>query len=227
MYCLVHGSTQGPAGWDLLAREMEGLGHTVVRADLPVNEPEASATRYAEAIAATLHGSQGAAIVVAHSASGLFLPLAPEFCQVARLVFLAAVIPTIGQSFVEQFQQQPEMLCRDWVGKDPTKDPAVARDFLFHDCDPAVLPWAISTLRLMHARQAMRETCPLEKWPAVACSYILCTDDRTLNPQWWRGAAMERLGSPAFELPGGHAPHVSRPRELAAVLVGDSGESPH
>ncbi len=219
LFCLVHGSTQSPAGWDLLARELESLGHCVIRADLPLNEPEASATRYAQAIAAALDGSQSEAIVVAHSASGLFLPLVPEYCKVARLVFLAAAMPKIGQSFLEQFQQHPEMLCRDWVGKDPTKDETVARDFLFHDCDPAVLPWALSTLRLMHARQAMRETCPLAAWPAVPCSYILCTEDRTLNPPWWRAAALDRLGSPAVELPGGHAPHVSRPRELAAMLV--------
>jgi len=149
----------------------------------------------------------------------LFLPLVPDYASVSRLVFLAAVIPQIGKSFLQQYQASPEMLCPGWAGKDPTKDDDVAMQFLFHDCPPDVARWALTTRRLMNAQRALTEVCPLDRWPAVPSSYILCCEDRTLNPAWWRKAAQDRLGGAAIELPGGHCPHVSRPRELAEVLV--------
>lgn len=158
------------------------------------------------------------AIVVAHSASGLFLPLVAEKRRVHRLVFLAAVIPQVGKNFYDQINENKDMLNPDWVGKDPTKAENVAREFLFHDCSPEVTEWALTTLRLMFARQAMLEICPLETWPSVPSSYIVCGGDRTVRPEWCRRAASERLGVDPIELSGGHCPHVSRPRELAEVL---------
>ena len=71
----------------------------------------------------------------------------------------------------------------------------------------------------MYARQALIEVCPMDHWPDVRSSYVLCQEDRTLRPGWWRRAARERLGVVAIELPAGHCPHVSRPGELADVLA--------
>ncbi|MGH9039063.1 MAG: alpha/beta fold hydrolase, partial [Acidimicrobiia bacterium] len=65
-----------------------------------------------------------------------------------------------------------------------------------------------------------REPCPLERWPDVPGSYILCTDDRPIPPAWSRRIAREQLGVEAIELPGGHSPMLSRPRHLAEVLSG-------
>jgi hypothetical protein len=172
---------------------------------------------YAEAIGTALRNSN-TPTVVAHSASGLFLPLVPEYATVARLVYLAAVIPLPGESFLAQFQQDPEMYRSGFVGKDPTKDEEVAREYLFHDCPPDVTHWALSTLRLMFAKQALIEKSPLVTWPQVPSSYISCSDDRALNPDWWDTAARKRLGVEPIRFQAGHAPHVSRPAELATIL---------
>jgi len=218
LFCLVHGSAQNASCWDLLVRELEGRGHNAVRPQLPTNEPEASATRYAEVIADAIPADQEGAVVVAHSASGLFLPLVPEKRRVRRLVFLVAVIPQIGKSLLEQVKADKDMFNPEWVGKDPTKDEGLAEKFLFHDCSPEMKKWAWSRMSLMFARQAMLEMCPLKAWPEVPSSYILCTEDRAIQASWARRAAKERLGVEAVELPGGHCPYVSRPRELAEVL---------
>ncbi len=219
LFCLVHGSTQGASGWDLLVPELERFGHDTVRVVLPVDQPEASATEYAALIAETIPRDRNDVIVVAHSASGLFLPLVPLYRNVRRVVFLAAVIPQLGKSLLEQLRAEPDMLHPEWIGKDPTKDEQVARSFLFHDCSPEVADWAIGTLRLMYARRAMMETCPASEWPGVQSSYIVCAGDRTVQPAWSRRAARERLGIDAIELAGGHCPHVSRPAEVAAALA--------
>ena len=41
-------------------------------------------------------------VVVAHSASGMFLPLVAAGRRIGRMVFLAAVIPKLGTSLLEQ-----------------------------------------------------------------------------------------------------------------------------
>ena len=181
LFCLVHGSTQDAAGWDLLVSELERLRHEVARMTLPDNTPDASATHYAAVIAQSIPAGRDDAIVVAHSASGLILPLVIAKRRVRRLIFLAAVIPQVGKSFYDQINENKDMLNPDWVGKDPTKEEQVALQFLFHDCSPEVSKWALSTLRLKFARQAMLEVCPLRFWPSVASSYILCLDDRTVR----------------------------------------------
>ena len=156
---------------------------------------------------------------MAHSASGLFLPLVAKKRPVRRLVFLAAVIPQIGKTFYDQINENKNMLNPDWIGKDLTTDEQLALQSLFDDCSPEVSKWALTTLHMRFARQAMLEVCPLRVWPAVPSSYILCLEDRTVRPDWCRRAARERLNVQPIELPGGHCPHVSRPRELAETLV--------
>ncbi len=98
LICLVHGSTQGPEGWDLLVPELEQLGHRIVRPDLPTNQPAVSGDFYAEIIANAIPPGVDDAIVVAHSASGLFLPLVANRRLVGRIVFLTAAIPQVGCS---------------------------------------------------------------------------------------------------------------------------------
>lgn len=217
VYCLVHGSTQSPRGWELLVSELETRGHECICVDLPTDQPDAATTRYAEVVGAALTGVNKPT-VVAHSASGFLLPLVPNYASVDRLVYLAAVIPQLGESVLSQFQRDPEMFRPDWVGKDPTKEASLAVHYLFHDCTSDVTQWALSTLRLMNARGAMAEEFPLRNWPNVASTYISCTEDRTINPVWWEKAARERLGTEPIQIKAGHAPHVSQPFELAAIL---------
>jgi len=225
LFCLVHGSTQSPLGWARLLPELEKRGHRVVCADLP-GEPDANGTRYAQAVAEYLRPNNQPAIAVAHSVSGIFLPLLPTYCAVSRIVFLAAFVPEIGKSPMEQLQANPEMFWTDWIGKDPTKDDAVAMQYLFHDCDPKTAAWALTTRRLMVARRALTEACLLKSWPDVPVSYILCQEDRTLRPDYWRKKVRSQLNTDPIELAGGHCPHVSRPGELADVLseIGKAAE---
>lgn len=219
LFCLVHGSTQNASCWDLLAPELDRHGHEIVRMNLPTDEPASSATRYADVIAAAIPPLRHDAIVVAHSASGLFLPLVPQKRRVRRLVFLAAVIPQIGKSLRDQVDDEKDMFNPDWLGKDPTKDDRLALHFLFHDCSPELRRWALGSMSLMFARQAILELCPLKVWPDVPSSYIVCGEDRTIQPRWSRRAARERLGVAPIEFPGGHCPYISRPAELALVLA--------
>lgn len=139
-----------------------------------------------------------------------------------QIGFLAAVVPRPGHSVVDQVRADPSMFNPDWLGKDPSDD-GVAEEFVFHDCPPERLGWALSTRVLFHAKQAMAEPCPLREWPRVPAFYVVCSDDRTLTPAWQRKAAREWLGVEPLHLPGGHAPNVSRPKALVDVLERAAG----
>jgi pimeloyl-ACP methyl ester carboxylesterase len=217
LFCLVHGSAQNAAGWDLLGRELAALGHTEVRVSLPRDRPEAGGAEYADAIANALPSDD--AIVVAHSASGTFLPLVPARHKIRRMVFLGAMVPRPGVSVFHQIQTDQELFNPAWVGKNPMNDAEVAREFLFHDCTEEVYQWALTTRTLMIARQAMMEPCPLAQWPDTPASYIVCTEDRTILPSWQRKTAREFLKVEPMEIASGHCPHVSRPAELARLLA--------
>jgi pimeloyl-ACP methyl ester carboxylesterase len=217
LYCLVHGSTQNTSGWDLLTPELARLGQESIRVALPTDCPDASATVYADTIARALPSDD--AIVVAHSASGAFLPLVPSRHKIGRMVFLGAIVPKPGASIVGQIQADSSIMNPAWIGKDPTKDETIAREFLFHDCTEDVCRWALTTRSLMFAKQAMIEVCPLKEWPDAPSSYIVCGQDRTIQPQWQRRVAREFLRVEPVEINAGHCPHVSRPAELARILA--------
>jgi pimeloyl-ACP methyl ester carboxylesterase len=220
-YCLIHGSGQGPDGWKLLAQELERGGHCVVTPGFQVSRTDEGLAWHADTIVHALNNSglnPADVICVAHSASGIYLPLIAERWSSRRMVFLAAVVPRPGWSFIEQFRADPSMFNPDWVGQNPMED-QVALDFVFHDCPPDRLDWAMSTRIMFYAKRAIEEPCPLHGWPAVPSAYIVCADDRTITPAWQRKAARELLGVEPVELPGGHCPHVSRPEALADVLT--------
>ena len=64
------------------------------------------------------------------------------------------------------------------------------------------------------------EACPLDRWPDIPSTYVVMTDDRSVNPAWSRRIANGRLGATLVELPGGHSPFYSCPDELVDVLLG-------
>jgi pimeloyl-ACP methyl ester carboxylesterase len=223
-YCLIHGSGQGPEGWRLLVNELERRGHHALTPAFQLTRTAEGAAWHAETIVEQLKGlGQPEDIVcVAHSASGVYLPLIAERLRPRRMVFLAALIPRPGISLIEQFQADPSMFNPTWVGQNPMDD-RVALEFVFHDCPPSRLAWALSTRVNFYAKRAMEEPCPLATWPLVPASYVACAGDRTITPEWQCRAARELLAVEPVILPGGHCPHVSWPEALADVLEAIGG----
>jgi pimeloyl-ACP methyl ester carboxylesterase len=219
-FCLIPGSGQTPEGWGLLKHELEARGHGVLTPAFCLSATEEGAAWHAGTLVKALKRSghePGDTVCVAHSASGVYLPLVAERWPPRRMVFLAALIPRPGISIIEQYRADPSMFNPAWVGKNPMVD-EVALEFVYHDCPPDRLAWALSTRVFFYAKRAMEEPCPLTAWPPVPANYVACAQDRTLSPEWQRRAAREWLGVEALELPGGHCPHVSRPEALADVL---------
>ena len=220
-FCLIHSSGQGPEGWKFVVDELEKRGHRAITPAFDIDRTNEGAAWHAATMVDALDRSAckpADVVCVAHSAAGLYLPLIAESWRPRQMVFLAAIVPQPGVSAIDQFKVDPTMMNPEWSGKDP-RDGRVAEEFIFHDCPPERLDWALSTCIYFYAKRAMEEPCSLTKWPDVPARYIVCTKDRTLTPEWQRRAARDQLRVEPIEIQSGHAPNVSCPEVLAETLV--------
>lgn len=223
VFGLVHGSWQAGWVWSRLIPELERLGHDSIAVDLPCDDPNAGAADYASTIVDALAGHSDDVVLVGHSLGGLSIPLVAERRPVAALVFLAAGIPRVGRSYVEQTHREGirkqevfDQLIHDEHGC--TILPSdLALEVLYNDCEPKVARWAAGRLRYQ-AQKPMTEVTALTSWPSVHCAYVVCDGDRILNADWQRRAARERFATQPYELSGDHSPMLSAPQGLAQVL---------
>jgi len=223
---LVHGAGHGAWCWERLIPELAARGHRAVAVDLPCEDPEAGARRYAEIADAALPAADDL-VLVGHSLGGLTIPIVADRRPVRALVFLCAVLPTFGASLDDAVKRDLGMYAPGYAahpgrvsspdGSTSWKDLESAAEVFYHDCAPADARWAWSRLRPQSAAPR-REVCPLTAWPAARRISIYTRDDRAIAPIWAERAARERLGVEPRALDGGHSPFLSRPAALAALL---------
>jgi pimeloyl-ACP methyl ester carboxylesterase len=221
---LVHGAYHGPWCWDRLRPYLERSGHRVIAADLPISDPAAGLGDYADAVVESM-ARDTPAVVVGHSMGGLVIPLVAARRPVQRLVFLAALVPEPGRSANDQRRAEPieaySPTTAEWTDLGDTVwaiGPNTATEIFFHDLPSESAAWAATRLR-PQAYGVFDEQCPLEDWPDVPASYVVCRDDRAVSPDWGRDVARRRLGTDPIELDGGHSPFLGRPSELAQRLT--------
>ena len=216
-FLLVHGTTQSPDGWRLLVDELHAIGHDAVTTDLARFGEGASATGYGEAVAAEHSGSR-VDVVVGHSGAGLLLPAIASATETRMQVYLAAFVPDGSRSLMDELNDDATaMFNADWIGVDPTRDHDAARRFLFHDCSPELTDWAVTTLRAFVPASVYSEQVMLA--PDIPAMCVVPASDRTSRTEWMIAASRERLGIEPIIVPGGHCPHVSRPRDVARILA--------
>jgi pimeloyl-ACP methyl ester carboxylesterase len=228
-FALVHGAWHGAWCWEKLSPELESLGHRVIAMDLPCDDGSATFDDYAEVVCAAITDNPGDdVILVGHSLGGQTTARVAARRPVRHLVYLCAVPPVVGRSLAQELADDTEMLNSDYLNgignldaerRRSWVDREVATRVLFGDCDDATAAAAFARLR-PQGTDAYGAPYPLAALPSVESTYVMCTEDRLVNPDWSRQVACTRLGADLVELPGSHSPFLSRPRELAQVLNG-------
>jgi pimeloyl-ACP methyl ester carboxylesterase len=219
---LVHGAQHGAWCWDRLVPLLEERGHATVAVDLPCDDPDVGLDGYAEVVVGALAGHDDV-VLVGHSLGSLTIPVVASRRPVDRLVFLCAVPTGPGPAIAGDLGAMvtPAYAAAERVVDDLGREslaPEAAADVWFHDCTPDDVAWALARLR-PQSRRPLLEPSPLDRWPDVAQSVVLTTDERCVNLGWAVPAATARCGGQAPTLlPGSHSPFLSRPAELAAVL---------
>jgi len=235
-FALVHGAWHGAWCWERLTPLLLQAGHDVVAPELPTDDGSADFDAYADCVCTALRGCDDDVVVVAHSLAGVTGALIAGRRPVQHLVYLCAVVPEVGISLLEQWQAQPDMVCREFANgwleglSQPDEhlrtawvDADFVRKMFYADCDEATADAAIRRLRLQSG-YPWTVPCSLVEQPSARCTSVVCGEDQVVRPQWSKRTA-RRIGAHIVELPGSHSPMLSRPLDVADILLRAAGRS--
>jgi hypothetical protein len=206
--------------WHRLEPELRRRGHDVVAVELPAADDSAGLDAYVEAILDAI-GDRPNLVLVAQSLAGFSAPIVCTRRPVDLLVLLAAMVPRPGETAGEWWentgQPQARTAMAERQGRSPEFDVV---EYFFHDVPPAVAAEAFAQPPPEQSDRPMADVWPLDSWPDVPTRFVLCRDDRFFPADWMRRIVKERLGITPDEIDGGHLVALSRPVELADLLVG-------
>ncbi len=219
-FVLIHGAGDVGWYWHLVEAELRERGHEVVAPDLPCDDDSADLHDYAGTVVDAI-GDRGDLVVVGQSYGGFTAPLVAGRLQAQALVLVAGMIPAPGEAPADWwdntgYRQAVEEQGRRDGGATGSEDPFVA---FYHDVPRALAEEALSRAR-SESQAAYDSPWPLEAWPDVPTRFVLCTEDRFLPPAFMRKVVSMRLGVTPDEIAAGHCVALSRPKELADMLVG-------
>ncbi len=226
-FVLVHGAWQGAWAWSRVVPLLEGAGHTAVAVDLPGNGNDDTAPgdvttmMYAGHVAALIDAATSPVILVGHSMGGTVAAqtseLRPDAISVA--IYLCAFLLPDGESIVDFYDRAWE----DWMtgaharvsysddGHLSMIDPASAVDVFYNTADPADATAAAAQLTPQpEGGRRSRLQLSDDSFARVRRVYIETLQDRSV---------FNELQKRMYTLDTDHAPQLSAPDELAAILL--------
>lgn len=236
-FAFVAGSETSGSAWSPLLERLRSVGHTCCIHSLDqiswTNGVEAGVQTLAATIDATTSTTQKTipnTILVGHSIAGLFLPSIGAAINATDQVYIAALIPQPGRSVLDQLLMGEEIFSPSWAeGYEAMRrspDPQVShRDFLerhlFHDCPPQSVEqyWMKADLPL----REIYGTAHTAPDTTTNCHFIVCTGDRTLQPQSQRLTSEQLPNASVSEIHTGHCPHLAAPNDLADLILSVTG----
>jgi pimeloyl-ACP methyl ester carboxylesterase len=237
---LVHGAWHGAWCWELLAAELERLGHAAVAVDLACEDWDAHLEDNAAVIAAALDGAgpdpgaggvpqdagaggvpqdPGAGgvpqdvVLVGHSLGGITIPVVATRRPVSRLVFLCALVPEPGRSLDETIRADGPPSTDEWVN---------ARRIAHPD---GAASWEPES-----AISAMYHDCPpeLARWAASQLRRQVWTTSREPCPleRWPEVPSSYILGTEDKAFPPEWARRIAKERLDVEAVELPGGHSP-
>lgn len=234
VFGLVHGAWHRGWHWHLLVAELAGRGYQSIAVDLPTEEADAGADRYADVVLDALAGYADV-VLVAHSLGGLTAAVVARRRPVRELVLVAPLLPEPELSWDAVARREGDLLQRG-LGRGQVAGPGGSSSWLPERAVERLYPDVSGDLAAEAARRLRPqywrisgEVTPLAEWPAVPTRVVVCADDLVVTPDALRRVVRQRAESvgtarlPAelVELAGGHSPFLARPAELADLLIGD------
>jgi pimeloyl-ACP methyl ester carboxylesterase len=219
-FVLIHGAGDVGWYWHLVEAELRARGHDVVALDLPADDDSAELGDYADAVVEAI-GDRKDLIVVAQSFGGFTAPLVAARLPVDVLVLVAAMVPSPGEAPGDWWANTGHgdavrrQAARDG-GLTGNEDPFVA---YYHDVPRKLAEEAMSKARAHPSEASMASPWPLDAWPDVPTKFVLCTEDRFFPADFLRRVVAERLHIIPDEIAASHCVALSRPKELAEILV--------
>lgn len=215
---IVHGAFADGSGWRAVSDILTKDGYRVTLVQQPL-------TSLADDVAATrriLDLQDGPSVLVGHSYGGMVISDAGKHRNVAALVFVAAFQPEKGESLLQLAKSKPVVNMK----KDSIK--ATADGFLY--LEPEAFPEAfaadlpkgdaefIARSQVFASQKAFAAEAGEPAWKTKPSFALVATEDRSINPDLERDMA-KRAGSRIHEVKASHAVYVSRPGDVAKLIV--------
>ena len=218
-FALIHGGGDVGWYWHLVVRELRRRGQDVVAPDLPCDDDSAGLPEYVDTVVDAI-GDGHDLVVVGQSYGGFTAPLVADRLQVDALVLVAGMIPAPGETPAAWwdntgYRQAVQDQARRDGGLTGNEDPFIA---FYHDVPRALAEEAMSKAR-SESNTAYNSPWPLDAWPAVPTRFVLCTEDRFFPRAFMRRVVSERLGIIPDEIAASHCVALSRPKQLADMLL--------
>jgi pimeloyl-ACP methyl ester carboxylesterase len=200
--------------------EAKGLHVTAVQNPLSSLADDVAATKRAIA------NQDGPVILVGHSWAGMVISEAGNDPKVAGLVYVAALVPDEGQSANDVLKPYPPPPGFAEAKPDTAGFLSLTRRGIDEDFVPDLSP---AERAIVHATQGpWNSTCLAEKVSVPAWktkrSWLIAVDDRMLPPEYEQ-AVSKHISATTTTLHAGHVPMLSRPQEVAAVIIEAASKS--
>ncbi|MCP4906455.1 MAG: alpha/beta hydrolase [bacterium] len=217
---LAHGAFHGPWCWDRTVARLQEQGIRCIAVDL--NRGGLHADREALQGAVDAARDEGCRVhAIGHSLGCPPVALIDPK-TIATAVLLAGPVegpgmPGMADCTFEDFGSKllPQEDGRAFMSR------ANARETFYHRCTDEEAEWALDRLRPTFVYGAEVADTPI--WQAIPVTYIACTDDRAVRPDYQAAIARQIPFSTRIETD--HSPMLGRSEELTEIIITAMGRA--
>lgn len=230
-FLLIHGGSHGAWCWEGVIQELDRRGCEGHALDLPGGGDDSTAradvtfVSYVSAVNAFIESKNlEGFVLVGHSLAGILLPdiVAANSARVREVVLIAAYVLDLGERAIDLVAPAriPDYyhLAQESPERSIMLPYHIARQRFFSDLSDSAARTAYAKLTpqplapyLSPAKHGARSIGSISR-------YIICRNDRNLPLELCQSFA-ERLGGTVEEIDAGHDVMLSKPAELAALLM--------
>jgi pimeloyl-ACP methyl ester carboxylesterase len=217
---LVHGAFADGSSWHKVIPLLQAAGLDVVAVQNPL-------TSLADDVAfarRAIDAQRGPVVLVGHSWGGSVISEAGEHDRVKALVYVAAFAPEAGEASSDLGKRFPATPGKEGRITSPdgfqTLSPEAVRDNFAQDLPEDEANLIAITQGAVRADN-FGEPLTRAAWRSKPSWYVVAAQDRMIHPDAQRAFA-RRAGATTTELPSSHVPMLSKPREVADVIIAAS-----
>ena len=222
---LVHGAFADGSSWSKVVPILQAKGFNVTAVQIPL-------TSFADDIAATRRSlalQNGPVILVGHSWAGVVITEVGLDPKVAGLVFVAAFAPDADEVVGElgkNYPPPPSLAAPivDAQGFMSLPTETIVKEFAWDL--PAAEARVLAATQVPIAVSAFNAKVSNVAWKTKPSWFIVAKQDRAIDPDAERFFA-KRANSTTTELDTSHVAMLSKPREVAAVIVNAATQAAH
>ena len=220
---LVHGAFADSTSWEKVIPLLKKKGLNVVA----VQSPLSSLANDVDAVKKAIDAAPGQVILVGHSWGGTVITQAGNNEKVTALVYVAAFAPSKDQSVNDMLKDFPKP---EWFGSVKvdsrgflTLPPEAVGTFFAQDL-PAAKVKTIAVTQGPINSKAFDDKVTETAWSSKPSFYIVAAQDRIINAEFEKLMA-KNIGATTTILQSSHVPMLSKPKEVADVIIAASGMS--